>query len=198
MLAYEDVAGDLDDANRTIAGPNGVISREHGEDYVKLASNRRHGINTRLRAQWGDFSWSAMVSTGWGGYYALDNDVRQAINNNTIIWSQFSYVNDMFDAEDNPNGKYPSMAVPSAFGERSDFWMVSSFRMYVRNMTFGYDLPRELLKKIKVERLQFNLTGNNLWDFYNPYPNKYRNMYDGGRTDYPTLRTWTLGVNLTF
>lgn len=198
MLAYEDIAGDLDDANRTIAGPNGVISREHGEDYVKLANNRRHGINTRLRAQWGDFSWSAMVSTGWGGYYALDNDVRQAINNNTIIWSQFSYVNDMFDAEDNPNGKYPSMAVPSAFGERSDFWMVSSFRMYVRNMTFGYDLPRELLKKIKVERLQFNLTGNNLWDFYNPYPNKYRNMYDGGRTDYPTLRTWTLGVNLTF
>ena len=114
------------------------------------------------------------------------------------MWSQFSYVNDMFDPEENPNGKYPSMAVPSAFGERSDFWMVSSFRMYVRNMVFGYDLPREMLQKVKIERLQFNLTGNNLWDFHNPYPNNYRNMYDGGRTDYPTLRTWTLGVNLTF
>ena len=198
MLAYQDIAGDIDTENQTIAGPNGVISRDHGEDYAKLASNRRHGINTRLRAEWGNFSWSTMISTGWGGFYDLDNDVRQAINNNTIMWSQFSYVNDMFDPEENPNGKYPSMAVPSAFGERSDFWMVSSFRMYVRNMIFGYDLPREMLQKVKIERLQFNLTGNNLWDFHNPYPNNYRNMYDGGRTDYPTLRTWTLGVNLTF
>lgn len=198
MLAYQDIAGDIDVENQTIAGPNGVISREHGEDYAKLASNRRHGINTKLSAQWGDFSWSAMLSTAWGGYYAIDNDVRQAINNSTLVWSQFSYVNDMFDPEENPNGKYPSMAVASAFGERSDFWMVPSFRMYVRNMVFGYDLPKKLLQKVKIERLQFNLTGNNLWDFYNPYPSKYRNMYDGGRTDYPTLRTWTMGVNLTF
>lgn len=198
MLAYEDIAGDIDTENQTIAGPNGVISRDHGEDYVKLANERRHGINTRLRAQWGNFSWSAMISTAWGGLYELDYDVRQAINNNTLIWSQFAFVNDMFDPDDNPDGKYPSMAVPSAFGEVSDFWMVPSFRMYVRNMVFGYDLPREILQKIKVEGLQINLTGNNLWDFYNPYPNKYRNMYDGGRTDYPTLRTWTLGVNLTF
>ena len=198
MLAYEDVAGDIDVGNRTIAGPNGIISRDHGEDYVKLANNRRHGINTRLRAQWGDFSWSAMVSTSWGGFNDIDNDVRQAINSSTLIWSQFAFVNDMFDPVDNLDAKYPSMAVGSAFGERSDFWMVSTFRMYVRNMVFGYDLPRELLQKIKVERLQINLTGNNLWDFHNPYPGKYRNMYDGGRTDYPTLRTWTLGVNLTF
>jgi TonB-linked SusC/RagA family outer membrane protein len=198
MLAYQDIAGDIDTENQTIAGPNGVISRDHGEDYAKLASNRRHGINTKLHAQWGNFSWSALVSTGWGGYYAIDNDVRQAINNNTIIWSQFAFVNDMFDPDDNPDGKYPSMAVASTFGERSDFWMVPSFRMYVRNMIFGYTLPKQILKKLGVERLQFNLTGNNLWDFYNPYPDHYRNMYDGGRTDYPTLRTWTLGVNLTF
>jgi hypothetical protein len=46
--------------------------------------------------------------------------------------------------------------------------------------------------------LQFSLTGNNLWDFYNPYPDHFINMYDSGRTGYPTLRTWTLGVNLTF
>ncbi|SFU60408.1 TonB-linked outer membrane protein, SusC/RagA family [Porphyromonadaceae bacterium KHP3R9] len=198
MIAYQDLAGDIDVENQTIAGPNGVISRDHGEDYAKLASNRRHGVNTKLSLQWGDFSWSSMISTGWGGYYALDNDVRQAINNSTIIWSQFSYVADMFDPDDNPNGKYPSMAVPSAFGERSDFWQVSSFRMYVRNMVFGYSLPKKLLQNVKIERLQFNLTGNNLWDFYNPYPGRYRNMYDGGRTDYPTLRTWTLGVNMTF
>ncbi|MFR7464761.1 MAG: hypothetical protein ACLUVG_06835 [Phocaeicola vulgatus] len=42
MLVYEDVAGDIDTKNKTIAGPNGVISRDHGQDYVKLADNRVH------------------------------------------------------------------------------------------------------------------------------------------------------------
>ena len=197
MLAYQDVAGAIDVNNKTIAGPNGIISRDQGEDYTKLASNRIHNINTHLSAQWGDFSWSAQLATSWGGYAYIYNDVAQKIDNGTMIWSQFSYVNDMFDPVENPNGKYPSMAVSGAYGERSDFWEVSSFRMFVRSMTLGYSLPKNLLKKVGIDKLQINLTGNNLWDFYNPYPDNFRNMYDDCRTGYPTLRTWTLGVNLT-
>ena len=51
---------------------------------------------------------------------------------------------------------------------------------------------------LKMSSVRLNLTGNNLWDFYNPYPNHYRNMYDSSAVDYPTLRTWSLGVNVTF
>lgn len=198
MLAYQDIAGDIDVENKTIAGPNGVISRDHGQDYAKLANNRTHNINTKLNLQWGDFSWNAMLSTSWGGYRAIYHDVAQSINNSTIIWSQFSYVNDMFDPIDNPDGKYPSMAVSEAYGGYSDFWMVPTFRCYVRYMSFGYSLPKSMLRKSGISNLQFSLTGNNLWDFYNPYPDHFINMYDSGRTGYPTLRTWTLGVNLTF
>lgn len=197
MLAYQDRAGsNIDYENETIQGPDGRIQRV--EDYAKLASNRRHNINTRLSAQWGDFSWSAQLATSWGGYSTIYSNVKQEINNSTMIWSQYSYMNDMFDPTDNPEGKYPSMAVDNAYGEYSNFWTVSTFRMYVRNMTLSYSLPKDLLKKVNIDRLQINLTGNNLWDFYNPYPKKFRNMYDNGNTAYPTLRTWTLGLNLTF
>jgi TonB-linked SusC/RagA family outer membrane protein len=198
MLAYQDVAGDIDAENKTIAGPNGIVSKDHGQDFVKLASNRKHNINTRMSVAWGDFNWSAQIATSWGGYYETYNDDTQAISNSAIIWSQFSYLNDMFDPVDNPNGKYPSMAVSNTYGERSDFWMVPTFRCYVRNMTFGYALPKNLLKQTRIDKLQVSLTGNNLWDFYNPYPDNFRNMYDEGDSGYPTLRTWTLGVNVTF
>ncbi len=197
MLAYQDINGDIDTANKTIAGPNGVISRDHGEDYVKLANNRIHNINTKLNFQWGDFSWVAQISTSWGGFNSIGQGVSQSIGNNELIWAQFAYMNDMYDPDNNFYGRFPSMAAGNTMLQ-SDFWQVSSFRMYIRNMTFGYSLPKQLLQKISVDRLQFTLTGNNLWDFYNPYPKKYRNMYDSDRTDYPTLRTWTLGVNLTF
>lgn len=197
MLAYQDMAGgNIDYENKTIQGPNGRIERS--EDYAKLASNRRHNINTKLSAQWGGFGVSAQLATSWGGYREIYNDVRQTVNNSTMIWSQFSFMDDMFDPADNPNGKYPSMAIGNAYGERSDFWMISTFRCYVRNMTLSYALPKDLLKRINIDQLQFNLTGNNLWDFYNPYPKKFRNMYDEPNKAYPTLRTWTLGVNLTF
>ena len=200
MLAYEDVAGDLNQENQTVKGPNGIISRDHGQDYVQLASKLRHSIPMKLSLQWGNFSWQANLQSSWGGIALIDQDVRQGIGSSTMMWAQFAFVNDMFDPIENPNGKYPSMAVASAFGEVSDFWMVSTFRCYVRNMTMGYSLPKDLLKKTKlgIDRLQFNLTGNNLWDFYNPYPYKYRNMYDGGRTGYPTLRTWTFSINASF
>lgn len=195
MLVYEDVAGDIDTENKTIAGPNGVISKDHGEDYVKLADKRQHGINTKLRLQWGNFSWSAQIATSWGGF--LDFRGSQAKTNN-FMWSQFSYVNDMFDPDDNPNGRYPTMAAGNAYGETSDFWQVSAFRMYVRNMTFAYSVPKSLLKKVNIDALSINLTGNNLWDFHNPYPDHFVNRYDGIKTGYPTLRTWSLGLNLTF
>ncbi|WP_243462597.1 hypothetical protein [Bacteroides stercorirosoris] len=195
MLVYEDIAGDIDTENKTIAGPNGVISKDHGEDYAKLADNRRHSINTKLRLQWGNFSWSAQISTSWGGF--LDFRGSQA-GTGKFMWSQFSYVNDMFDPTDNPNGRYPTMAAGNAYGETSDFWQVSAFRMYVRNMTFAYSLPKSILKKVNIDALSINLTGNNLWDFHNPYPDHFVNMYDGVKTGYPTLRTWSLGLNLTF
>ncbi len=195
MLVYEDVAGDIDTKNKTIAGPNGVISRDHGQDYVKLADNRVHGINTKLRLQWGNFSWAAQLATSWGGF--LDFRGAQA-KTNDFMWSQFSYVNDMFDATENPDGRYPTMAIGNAYGETSDFWQLSTFRMYVRNMTFAYSLPKDWLKKVNIDALSISLTGNNLWDFHNPYPDNFVNMYDGIKTGYPTLRTWTLGLNLTF
>jgi TonB-linked SusC/RagA family outer membrane protein len=198
MLAYQDLAGgNIDYENETIEGPDGRINRD--EDYAKLTGNRKHGINTKLNLTWGNFSWSAQLNTSWGGYDEVNlRGKSQEIGNSTIIWSQFSYMNDMFDPLDNPYGKYPSMAVTNAYGERSDFWMVNQFRCYVRYMTLGYTLPKSLLKKTGIDKLQLSLTGNNLWDFYNPYPDQYRNMYDRPDSGYPTLRTWTLGVNLTF
>lgn len=198
MIAYEDQAGKIDVVNKTIAGPDGVISREHGDDYVRLADNLRHGINAKLNFQWGNLSLSTQLNTSWGGFATIYHDGTQSISNSTMILSQLLYLNDMFDPTENPNGKYPSMAVSGAYGEHSDFWQVSSFRMYVRNMVLGYSLPSKWLKNTRIDKVQFSLTGNNLWDLYNPYPDRFRNMYDDARASYPTLRTWTMGLNLTF
>ena len=196
MMAYQDLYGDLNSSTGELAGPNGKIVKD--EDMNKLSKkNRTYGITTKLGASWKGLTWNAMIATSWGGTNFIDT-YKMNTSSNQMLWSPESYWTDMFDEETNPNGKYPNIG----YGENtilpSDFWTVSTFRCYIKNMSIGYTLPKKWLKTINIETAKISLTGTNLWDFYNPYPKKYRNMYDSSTVGYPTLRTWSLGVNLVF
>lgn len=197
LLAYEDVAGDLNSITRTIAGPNGRINAD--EDYVQILTkkkNKSYGVSTNLYIAWKGISLQAQIATSWGGLNKLDY-IKQGTGSTQSMWAHPIYLNDMFDSTDNPNGKYPNLALYDKFGgTNSDFFMISAFRCYVRSLSVGYSLPKSLVSKVHIESARIFLSGNNLWDFYNPYPDHYRNMYDAPNVAYPTLRTWALGVNL--
>ena len=196
MLAYQDLAGDKDVDNRTIAGQNGRINED--EDFSKLKKkNRSQAINTNLGFSWKNLSISAQIATSWGGYNEIDF-IKQGTSSNQIFWSHEAFLTDMYDPMDNVNGKWPSLAYYDENSAPSDFWQISSFRSYVRSMVIGYTLPKSIARKVRMDNLRLSLAGFNLWDFYNPYPNKYRGMYDDPTVSYPTLRTWALGVNATF
>jgi hypothetical protein len=81
---------------------------------------------------------------------------------------------------------------------KSDFWQVNTFRCYIQNLTVAYEIPKQALANTKIQNISLGITGNNLWDLYNPYPGKYRNMYDTSSGGYPTLRTWTVNLNISF
>lgn len=195
MLVYEDIAGALDANNKTIAGPNGTI--ESGQDFAKIRkSDMTYGITTNLGASWKGITFAAQIATSWGGANYLDY-IKQGTSSTHSLWSHPIYLTDMYDPDTNPNGKYPNIAYYDQFGgTNSDFFLMSNFRMVVRNLSIGYALPKAWVKKISVDNARIFISGQNLWDLYNPYPNKYRNMYDAPNAGYPTLRTWSLGVNL--
>lgn len=196
MMAYEDVAGALNAATKTIGGQNGQISDD--QDYVELAkSTRAYGVNTNLSASWKSISLLAQIATSWGGWNSIDR-VKQGTSSTNAGWSQVAYLTDMYDSTDNPNGKYPNMAFYDAAYKNSDFWTLPTFRCVVRSLSIAYNLPKNLLAKARISSARLVFSGYNLWDLYNPYPGKYRNMYDDPKVAYPTLRTWSLGVNLGF
>jgi len=197
MLVYEDAAGDLNANTKTIAGPNGRIAAS--EDYVKLKkSNRTYGFATNLSFGWKGVSMIAQISTSWGGSNYLDY-VKQATSSTSATWSQPIYLTDMYDSATNPNGKYPNLAYYDNFGgTNSDFFLLPTFRMVVRSLSIGYTLPTAWVKKARFESARFYVSGNNLWDLYNPYPKKYRNMYDDPKAAYPTMRTWAFGLSIGF
>lgn len=198
MLAYQDLGGEM--VNGTQQGPNGQILEK--QDYGKLAKkNKSYNFTTKLAASWKGITVSTNISTSWGGARFLDLHALKS-DAKSMAWAPDVFWSDMFDGEMNPNGKYPNMGVNSLVAgsslAQSDFWQVSTFRCYVRNLTIAYSLPKKWVAPLKMDGVRLNLTGNNLWDFYNPFPKHYRNMYDTTNTEYPTLRTWSLGVNVSF
>ena len=196
MLAYQDVAGNYDPTTGKQEGANGQVLK--GEDYVKLAEqNRTYGFTTNLGAKYKSLYLRAQIQTSWGGVRMIDI-VKQGTSSSHNMWAHESYWSDMYDEDDNVDAKYPNLAYYDQISADSNFWQVNTFRSYVKSMTFGCELPKKVLSAAHIQRGTIGVTGFNLWDFYNPYPDKYRNMYDNSYVGYPTLRTWTVNLNLTF
>lgn len=198
MLAYQDRGGEMVEGVQQ--GPNGKILAD--QDYVRLADSEKiHNTSLRLGASWKGLAIRANIAMSWGGARFIDV-YNMGTNNQSMLYAPDSFWKDMYDEEKNPDGKYPNLGTNSVISgsitSPSDFWQLNTFRCYVRNLTISYTLPKEWTTPLKMSSVRFNLTGNNLWDFYNPYPDHYRNMYDDSSIEYPTLRTWSLGVNVTF
>jgi TonB-linked SusC/RagA family outer membrane protein len=192
-LAYQDLAGVLN-TDGTLSGPNGQVLA--GNDYAKLAnSSRTYGFTTNLGMKYSGFSLRTQISTSWGGANFVDL-VSQATSSASNMWAREPFWNDMYGV-DNPNGKYPNLAASGVLNS-SDFWQLSTFRCFIRNLTVMYDIPKQCFVNTKIQNISLGVTGNNLWDLYNPYPGHYRNMYDNSSAGYPTLRSWTLNLNISF
>lgn len=192
-LAFQDLGGALN-ADGTIGAPNGRV--EALNDYAKLAnSSRTYTINTSLGMKYEHFSLRTQIVTSWGGANFVDL-VSQSTSSASNMWAREPFWNDMYGA-DNVNGKYPSLAGTGALST-SDFWQISTFRCFIRNLTVAYEFPKQVFTNTSIQNISLGITGNNLWDFYNPYPGHYRNMYDNSSVGYPTLRSWTLNLNILF
>ena len=75
------------------------------------------------------------------------------------MWAHESYWTDMYDADDNVDGAYPILSDYDNIAAPSDFWQLSTFRCYVRNLSVGYDIPKVLTSKVNIERATVGITG---------------------------------------
>ncbi|GAB3018222.1 TonB-dependent receptor [Niabella terrae] len=196
MLAYQDLGGQLDAENETLTGPNGQIM-DDGQDLAPLGKRRSFGLSTNIGLNWKGFTLNTQIATSWGKFNRIDY-INQGTGSTQLFWAHASYLNNMYSAEDNVNGMWPNLAFADQNRMTSDFWQISAFRSFVRSLVIGYSVPKSIASKVRMDALKISLAGFNLWDFHNPYPDKYRNMYDDPQVGYPTLRTWSVGINASF
>lgn len=220
MLIYKDVRGAqyTDDAgNICYRDPDGIVDPDN--DQVELGHRSNiYGLTTNLSAEWKGISLTAQIGASWGGYTTLPVSAIKpfiAGQNGTVEWvnmpsfwnvdNMYSYEN-VYDANgnlvvaENREAKYPNLSYASVNSVTSSFWRISSARVALNRLTLAYSLPKVFLAKLGlgIQSLRFNVTGQNILDFYNPYPDSFTTPMAGDYGSYPNLRKFTLGVNATF
>jgi TonB-linked SusC/RagA family outer membrane protein len=195
-LMFKDLGG-TSDADRTADGKIDDYDQNH---ITKLASNPC-SYSLKLGARWKDLSIDLLFDGSFGaqvrydkGFFA-DNSGNRAsawlsdTSNNLAEW----YGN--YWTENNTNAKYPKLY--NGFREySSSFWVRNGHELKLRNVNVSYILPHKYLALLGIDQLRVYFTGTNLWTIVNPY--KYKDADVSNWVDYPMIRTFNFGVNLTF
>jgi len=110
----------------------------------------------------------------------------------------------------NPNTKMSraGQSIPYNNSQTSTRYIEDGSYLRIKNIVFGYTLPKNMIKKVQLENVRLNVNIQNLYTFtkYSGYDpevginpqdaNNFTFGFDSGR--YPAPRLISFGVNLTF
>lgn len=188
---------------KDISGPDGVPDGRITPEYDKkvLGSNiPRYTYSMR-----GDFGWKGIdfsfVIQGVGkcdGY--LMGTARHALQDMAAYPQKVHLDRYNVVSNPNPNASYPRLTYNTKFNQEtfSTYWMEDASYLRLKNVQIGYTFPENLLRNARVDKCRIYLSADNLLTF-----SKFFYAYDpetpvssGGY--YPQVKTFVVGLNLTF
>ena len=197
-------AGDIKYAD--ISGPDGVPDNVVDEYDRTIIGNRfpNFEYSVSLGASWRGFDLS-LLGQGVSGvdHYASGWGLRPFYQGTPI--SQ-DYIDNMW-TEEHTNAKYPRLYFADMGGTKnqreSTYWLYDGSYFRLKNLTFGYTLPKALTQKAKIQRLRVYFSGDNLLTFtkfpQGGDPERNYNSTKGTRlVYYPQNRIISFGINLDF
>ena len=212
MLIYKDVRGSYNQETGTYDGPDGIVDKDLDQVCLSNRTNP-YGFTINAHAEWKGISLTTQLGASWGGYTTLPSAAISVPSTSNIefynmpsFWNpdnMYSY-QDVYDGSGNIvvnkniDAFYPNLAYQSVNAVTSSFWRISAASIRLSRLTLAYTFPNAWFKSIGVKNVRLNITGQNLINFYNPYPEKFTSPMAGTFGNYPTLRRWDIGVNLSF
>ncbi len=163
-----------------------------------------------------DFSFGLKNTFSYGNF-SLDIYIQGDYGNEIVNFNRFQlesfdgYQNNSAVAmerwtESNPTDKYPRANASPHGIIISDVYVEDGSYARLKEVVFSYDLPRELLDKVRISNLRLSLSGTNLYTLtrysgYDPEVSIFGGSVFGKGADYgayPMARTLLFSINATF
>ena len=196
-LKFKDLNGDgkINDGAWTID--------DHG-DYKIIGNNRsRYGFGFNLGGDWNGFDFSLFVQGVLKKNYNPSGDL--------YFWGIYAqpWTNitegNYYDrwTEENPNGYFPRFKSYVAEGGYEAAlcqtrYLQNAAYARLKNLTFGYTLPKAWTDKLNIQRLRVYFSGDNLCEITGLYKHYKIDPECLGGQMYPLQRSYSFGLNVTF
>ena len=211
-IKFRDLNGDgvIDLGTSTLDNP--------GDRKVIGNSTPRYSFGFNSNFEWNNFFLSAFFQgvgkrDFWPG---TDNSLFWGPYNRPYSWHPQDVVDNMW-SEDNPDAYFPrlrgyvALNARAELTERQSKYLQNVAYVRLKNLTFGYTVPASLTSRIGISNARIFVTGQNLWT-YSPMfkitknldpeviegADPEMNVNSGNGMAYPMLKTYTLGINVTF
>ncbi|WP_286847501.1 MULTISPECIES: SusC/RagA family TonB-linked outer membrane protein [unclassified Proteiniphilum] len=183
---------------RDISGENGEPDGRIDE-YDKVVFGNpypRYTYSLRGFAEWGNFNFSFYLQgvAKVNGY--LSEEARHAFINDYSIPKKAHL--DRW-TPNNLDASYPRMYYQADHNiVFSNYWLEDASYLRLKNIQLGYNLPKHLISRIKVDRLKVYLTIDNLFTLTNYFGGFDPEVRETSGDAYPQLKTYAIGVQLGF
>lgn len=203
--------GVINKGNSTLSNP--------GDQKVIGNTLPRYQFGFNTGAEWHNFFFSAFLQgvgkrDFWPG---ADASLIWGPYNRPYSWQPVDVVNNMWTPA-NPNAYFPRLRGYVALNANSELSVPQSKYLqnvaYIRlkNITLGYSLPKQLISKVGIANARVYFTGQNIWTYSPMYKNiktldpeviegidpDLSPTEKGNGMAYPMLKTYTVGINITF
>jgi TonB-linked SusC/RagA family outer membrane protein len=156
-----------------------------------------YGLNGSVAYKNFDLSFSFSGSAGYLSYF--NNYWSQPLNTSggTIPkrWENRW-------TSENPSTTLPRITINYPWNNyASSFWTADMWWVKLKNVQFGYNVPKNIVDKLKLQRLYVYLNGSNLYCWVTKDYEGFDPERDGagsGSYHYPVPRVFTMGLNITF
>jgi len=97
--------------------------------------------------------------------------------------------------EDNVTASFPR-ASRSTSDAQSTFWVKDESFVRLKNVSLSYSFPKNITSKLNIAQLRVFLIGNNICLLQNKL--KYYDPENSSIRAYPIMKSYSLGVNISF
>jgi TonB-linked SusC/RagA family outer membrane protein len=189
MINYEDVNGD------------GVISTDKKDQaFIKNRQNNHNALGLNWNVGYKGIVLNVIMGLSWGGWTTIDGlkpaNQSSSATGASIYDNRAEYWVDHWTPT-NTNATYPNPFFRTNFEVTSDFWLVRATSFNISSVNLSYNVPANIANKIGMASLRVYAVATNPVQFINPFPGKYRDLQTALYA-YPTLKTWSFGLNVGF
>ena len=195
---YRDIAG-RDGDNNLVNEPDGKVDSDDRTIIGNPHPDFIFGLNNSLKYKNFDlnFFFQGVVGNDMLNFTRMELEwVNGKGNQMTTVLNRWTPTNTDTDIP-KASGTYSSIT--------STRWVEDGSYIRLRNISLGYNMPAEIIKKAGIEQLRLYVSAQNLWTItrytgYNPDVS-YRDSNTSLGLDYgsyPSTRSVTFGVNLAF